>query len=226
MGLQRCHYKPGPALDNIKRADNAYRCTRARTLKKKKVDGNRRYWEDFSWSTGQLTTRNGTGKVLVDGIGQFTKVDSLGKILLDGDGFFFFIYISKETAQGQNKTGGKKPVTRCSLKCVSHKGRSISVAEVYWHSPLEDIQVVVRRKYRGRKGVPEFTSDREESIKVLVHSCIRGLDSIRVSLWRKTCKARPWEEGRHAVSKSRRAVSMKIAIEDWERSNTAARIER
>jgi len=40
------------------------------------------------------------------------------------------------------------------------------------------------------------------------------LDRKRVSLRGKTSRARPWEEGRHAVSKFRRAVSMKIAIED------------
>ncbi len=52
--------------------------------------------------------------------------------------------------------------------------------------PFEGVEVVGRRKYRSRKAVPEFTSDREERQKVLVHSCIRGLDSIGVSLCRKT----------------------------------------
>ncbi len=37
---------------------------------------------------------------------------------------------------------------------------------------------------------------------------------------------RPWEEGSHAVSKFRRAISMTIAIEDCERGNITARIER
>ncbi len=76
------------------------------------------------------------------------------------------------------------------------------------------IQVVGRRKYRERKAVPEFTSNRDERLKVLVHSCIRSLDSIRVSLCRKTYTARPWEEVRHGGSMFRRAVSLKIAIED------------
>ncbi len=43
---------------------------------------------------------------------------------------------------------------------------------------------------------------------------VEGLDSIGVSVCRKMCTARPWEGERHAVSKFRRAVSMKISIED------------
>ena len=34
---------------------------------------------------------------------------------------------------------------------------------------------------------------------------------------RGKCEARPREQGRHAVSKMRRAVSMKIAVKDSER---------
>ncbi len=73
------------------------------------------------------------------------------------------------------------------------------------YSPFEGIQVLGRRKYRQRKAVPEFTSDRNERVKVLVYSRIRNLDSKRVSLGIKL---------RHAVSKFRRTVSMKITIED------------
>ncbi len=44
------------------------------------------------------------------------------------------------------------------------------------------VGVGVGGKYSGRKAVPEFTSEREERHMVLVHSCIRGSDSIGVSL--------------------------------------------
>ena len=37
----------------------------------------------------------------------------------------------------------------------------------------------------------------------------------------KSCVARPWEQGRHAVSKISRAVSMKIALKDSKRGNIA-----
>ena len=43
---------------------------------------------------------------------------------------------------------------------------------------------------------------------------IRKMDRIGIIRSRKSCAARPWEEGSHAVSKFRRAVSMNIAIED------------
>ncbi len=62
-------------------------------------------------------------------------------------------------------------------------------------------------------------------MKILVDSCIRGLDRIRVSKSGKLSSARPQEGGRHAVSKLRRAVSMKIAIKDRQRSNSAARFK-
>ena len=77
-----------------------------------------------------------------------------------------------------------------------------------------------------RKIVPEFTSKREERITMLVNSCIRDLDSIGVSEGRKSCAARPREERRHAVSKFRRAVSMKITIEDRKGCNIAADFKR
>ena len=43
---------------------------------------------------------------------------------------------------------------------------------------------------------------------------------------RQCCAARQWEEGRQAVSKIKRAVSMKITAEDSKRGNTAAMRER
>ena len=42
----------------------------------------------------------------------------------------------------------------------------------------------------------------------------------------KSCGARPREEGRRAVSKIRRIVSMKIAVENSKRYNIAAMRER
>ena len=63
-------------------------------------------------------------------------------------------------------------------------------------------------------------------MRILVYSCIREVDRIEVRGRRKSCAARPREEGRHAVSKIKRAVSMKIAVEDSERGNIAAERKR
>ena len=52
------------------------------------------------------------------------------------------------------------------------------------------------------------------------------MDRIGVRERGQSCAARPREEGRHAVSKIRRAVSMKIAVEDSKTGNTAAKRER
>ena len=49
-------------------------------------------------------------------------------------------------------------------------------------------------------------------MKILVNSCIRKMNRMRRS--RKSCVARSREGGRYVVSKFRRAVSMKIAVED------------
>ena len=51
-------------------------------------------------------------------------------------------------------------------------------------------------------------------MRILVYSCIREVDRIGVRERRQSCAARPPEEGRHAVSKIRRAVSMKVTVED------------
>ena len=64
-------------------------------------------------------------------------------------------------------------------------------------------------------------------MRILVYSCIREVDRIGVRGRRKSCAARPREKGRrHAVSKIRRAVSMKIAVEDSKRGNIAAERKR
>ncbi len=57
------------------------------------------------------------------------------------------------------------------------------------------LQVIGRRKYRQRKAVPEVTSERDEGMMILVDSCIRGLDRIRVSKRGKSSFARPREGG-------------------------------
>ena len=42
----------------------------------------------------------------------------------------------------------------------------------------------------------------------------------------KSCAARPQEQGRHAVSKTRTAVSMKISVKERKRGNIAAMRKR
>ena len=59
-------------------------------------------------------------------------------------------------------------------------------------------------------------------MRILVYSCIREVDRIGVRERRKSCAARPRKEGRHAVSKIRRAVSMKIAVEYSKSRNISA----
>ncbi len=114
---------------------------------------------------------------------------------------FFCLFISEDTAQGQTKRGKKYSYSLLLAAREWSKGRSISVAEVSWYSPHEGIQVIDRRKYRGRKAVPVSTSGKEERITVEVQPCKRGLDSIGVSLRGKTSMARPWEEGRQRMTK-------------------------
>ncbi len=61
---------------------------------------------------------------------------------------------------------------------------------------------------------------------MLVNSSIRDFNSKGMSLSGKTGAARPREGGRHVVSKFRRAVRVKITIEDRERGNLAAEFKR
>ena len=68
----------------------------------------------------------------------------------------------------------------------------------------------MEKQKKGR--VPEFTSVRNEKVKILVNSSIRKMDRIGMRS-RKSCTARLREGWRHAVSKFRRAISMKIAVE-------------
>ena len=87
---------------------------------------------------------------------------------------------------------------------------------------LETIQVIGRWKYRSRERVPEFTRERDERLRILVNSCISEVNRIGVRGRGKSCVARPREQGRHAVSEIRRAVSMKIAVKESKRGNIAA----
>ena len=52
------------------------------------------------------------------------------------------------------------------------------------------------------------------------------MDRIKVRGRGKSCAARPQEQGRHAVSKIRRAVSMKIAVKKSKRGNIATMRKR
>ncbi len=61
---------------------------------------------------------------------------------------------------------------------------------------------------------------------MLGNSCISDLDSKGMSLSSKACAARRWEDWNHEVSEFRRAVRMKITIEDRKRCNMAAEFKR
>lgn len=58
-----------------------------------------------------------------------------------------------------------------------------------------------------------MNSKRDEKIKILVNSCITGLGRILVNKRGKSSAAFLREEGRHAISKFWRAVSMEIKTE-------------
>ncbi len=61
---------------------------------------------------------------------------------------------------------------------------------------------------------------------MLVNSSIRDLDSKGMSLSARAGTARQQEGGRHAVSKFRRAVRVKVTIEDRKRGKLAAEFKR
>ena len=63
-------------------------------------------------------------------------------------------------------------------------------------------------------------------MRILVNSCIRDLDRIGVRERGKSSAARPKKGGKHAVSKIRKAVSMKITVEYSKRANITAKRER
>ena len=72
----------------------------------------------------------------------------------------------------------------------------------------------------------EFTRERDERLRILVNSCIREVDRIGVRGRSKSCTARPREQGRHAVSEIRRAVSMEVAVKESQRGNIASMRKR
>ena len=57
------------------------------------------------------------------------------------------------------------------------------------------VQVVGWWKYRIRQTLPEFTSERDERMKMLVSSRINEVDRIGMRESRKSCAARPREGG-------------------------------
>lgn len=63
-------------------------------------------------------------------------------------------------------------------------------------------------------------------MKMLVNFCIRGLDSIGMSMSRKLSVVGLWEGGRYVVSKFRRVVSVEILIEDRKRGNIVVEFKR
>ena len=65
-------------------------------------------------------------------------------------------------------------------------------------------------------------------MKILVNSCIRELDrkEVRVSIKSGAVQPPEGRGERSAVSKFRRAATIKISIEDRKRSNIAADFER
>ena len=67
---------------------------------------------------------------------------------------------------------------------------------------------------RISKRIPKFTIKMNEKMRMLVNSCISEVDRIGIRKSRMLYAARPQERGRHAVTKFRRAETMKIAVED------------
>lgn len=70
---------------------------------------------------------------------------------------------------------------------------------------------------RGIQSLPEEGMNDWEY--VLVNSCIRKVNKMRVRERRKPCVMRPQEKVRYAVGKISRADSMKTAVEDNKRCN-------
>ena len=63
-------------------------------------------------------------------------------------------------------------------------------------------------------------------MKILANSSIIWVDRIGIRVSRKSCVVRLWEGMRHAVSKFRKAVCMKITVEDSKKCNIAAERKR
>ena len=67
---------------------------------------------------------------------------------------------------------------------------------------------------------------KDERLRILVNSCIREVDRMGVRGRSKSCARRLREQGKHAVSEIRRAVSMKIVVKESKRCNIVAMRKR
>lgn len=89
------------------------------------------------------------------------------------------------------------------------------------------ILILLYDQFAGRlkniiwKRAPEFANERDERMKTLINSWIWRVDKVGIRLSSKSSAVRPQEGVRYAVKKVKRAVTVKIAIEDNWRSNTA-----
>ena len=119
------------------------------------------------------------------------------------------------TKQWKQKSSLLLPVP-WKKKRVSRKSRTNVLKPPY---KTKWSQVIWSWKHSGRHGVPEITRERNEWLWVQINSCSRVGKS-------KSCAGRLHEDGRVAVSKINRAVSMKIRIEDSKRYNIPSKRER
>lgn len=79
---------------------------------------------------------------------------------------------------------------------------------------------------RKEEDVPAFISVRNERTQVVVNSCKRGLGSRVVSLSQRTRATKLREKWKRKVDMFRRAVSMKVAIDDKKASNITTACKR
>ena len=78
-----------------------------------------------------------------------------------------------------------------------------------------------RWKCRRRQGALEFTRERDELLRILVNPCILRGGQNKDERKKKILCTHLWE-WRHALSNIRRAVGMKIEVEDSKRCNIVA----
>ena len=129
--------------------------------------------------------------------------------------FLFFFFIKRVLAKGQQKYVRKIPLVARPCKDDSRRNRgrgwrSSLVWEVSCHSSFERVQVIGRWKSRQRKRVPEFTSVRDEWVKIMFNSCIRKMDIIGMRRSKKSCAVRPQERWGHACMYVCMYVSMYV----------------
>lgn len=73
--------------------------------------------------------------------------------------------------------------------------------------------------YTGAGRVFQSSREKDELVRILINSCMRNVGRTQVKQNRKSCSGKPLKERRHAVSMTRRAVSMKRAVENRKRCN-------